>query len=465
MKRQANDPDLSKRQMKKLKRTENKVTDPVEKVAGFYKLSYEDQLRKKTDTVKSAVRGLTKKMISTLPKFTKDKVLLRCKNSEGLICPVEICLPCDSHNSGGYRNKCEFTIGYNDENLLVVGFRGSTFADKPNFVLDLSGDFGKNMAKFLVPMEMIECANLFRDIIRKFPEIKAFDEKTFSGVWKTMLVRWSEKLNCMIVALEISPGSELPKELIGELTSKLAGLKFLKSCTISQSANRGQKPESTENSTIILFGNQLWQEQLFDYRFEISSEAFFQVNTKQAEILYSMIKNQLQPDSNKKTLLLDLCCGVGTIGISIASDFDKIIGLEIVPEAIENAKKNAELNGLKNIEYWTGKAEETMPKALKKFQDQNQEGDWHVSAVLDPPRNGMKEGIICAIRLNPKIERLVYVSCDVTANGAQQNFLDLCRSESKRIFGTPFKLTKVLPVDMFPNTPHVETILVFDRKM
>lgn len=427
---------------------------------------------RKDKAVTEAIKSLTKKMVSTLPRFTADKVKFKIKKNDGLICPIASCAPAINHNTGGYRNKCEFTIGYNDDNLLVVGFRGSSFVDKPNYVLDISGEFGEKMAKFLVPGPMVEVANLFRDIIRKYPEITAFDETKFAGVWKTMLVRWSDREQCMVVAIEINKGSDdLPKELIGEITSGFANLKFLKSCTITKSGGRGDQGGKGEDRTTILFGNQLWEESLFSCKFQISTEAFFQVNTPQAEILYSLIKDQLQPaESGKKKLLLDLCCGVGTIGISLAKDFDKIIGLEIIPEAVENARKNAAANNLKNIEYYVGKAEETLPKAVKKFQDENADendgdihGNVHISAVLDPPRNGMKEGIIVAIRVNPKIERLVYVSCDVTAQGAQQNFVDLCRAESKRIFGAPFKLTKVVPVDMFPNTPHVETILVFDR--
>ena len=153
-----------------------------------------------------------------LPKFTKDRILLRTKQNNGLICPIVPCEPAINFDQA-YRNKCEFTIGYNDDNLLVVGFRGSSFSEKPNFVLDLSGDFGAKMEQYLVPAEMIKCANLFRDIIRKFPEVRAFDEKTFSGCWKTMLVRWSEKCKSMIIALEVDFNApDLPKELVGEVT-------------------------------------------------------------------------------------------------------------------------------------------------------------------------------------------------------------------------------------------------------
>merc|ERR1711981_580922 len=118
------------------------------------------------------------------------------------MCEVSDVVPAVNH-SQGYRNKCDFTCGYNDDNELVVGFRGSSFKEKPNYVLDLDGNFGEKMLRFIVPEQMKIIINKFRDYVRQFPEYQAWNERTFSGCWKSVLVRHSEKLNHTVVVIDM----------------------------------------------------------------------------------------------------------------------------------------------------------------------------------------------------------------------------------------------------------------------
>jgi len=440
---------IARRENKKKSAPGGEFADPIEKFAAYYKVPYAEQITRKQETVRKALRKISKDLVGTLDRFGKDRALLKMRKNGQVICEIEDVIESVNHTEG-YRNKCEFSVGYDDNDQLVVGFRGSSFKERPNYVIDLDGDTAATLTKCTIPTEMQPCANKFRDCIRGFPEIKAYNELDFSGTWFSMTVRFSKNNGSMVAAIQIRDDTELPETVLDKIREDMLQVPFLKSLTL----------KTNKSETRVLFGEQLWQESISGYKFQISPEAFFQVNTAQTELLYEAIGKQLKTvNADKKNVLLDMCCGVGTIGICLSKGFDKVLGLEIVPEAVENAVKNAELNGIQNAEYLVGKAEETLPAALKEFSSD----EWEISAILDPPRNGMERGIIESIRKHSKITRLVYVSCDVNSSRVQQNFLNLCRAPSKRVHGDPFKLTKAIPVDMFSHTPHIETIIVFDR--
>ena len=179
---------------------------------------------------------------------------------------------------------------------------------------------------------------------------------------------------------------------------------------------------------------------------------------------------------DEETVLFDVCCGTGTIGLCLASKVKEVHGIDIVEEAIEDANANAKANGITNAQFhagectcfiyfifisrsnqcffFLGRAEFLLPELLKKSSDLKS------VAVVDPPRAGLHAKAITALR-SSNIETLVYVSCD--ARAAMNNFIDLGRMTSNTYKGEPFVPKKVIPVDLFPHTNHFELIILFER--
>lgn len=170
-------------------------------------------------------------------------------------------------------------------------------------------------------------------------------------------------------------------------------------------------------------------------------------------MLYSAVGEWAQLDQD--STVLDVCCGTGTIGISLAKRVKKVIGIEMCQEAVEDAKVNAKSNGLTNIEFHCGKAEDVFPNILNALVSPN------ITAIVDPPRAGLHSKVILAIRRAAHLKRLVYVACN--AKAAMNNFIDLCRAPSKRVHGAPFRPVRAMAVDLFPQTIHVEMLLLLER--
>ncbi|KAI8990115.1 S-adenosyl-L-methionine-dependent methyltransferase [Pilobolus umbonatus] len=221
-----------------------------------------------------------------------------------------------------------------------------------------------------------------------------------------------------------------------------------------QSWNGDSNGINDKGDTEVLMGDGYVHENLFGYRFRISHYSFFQVNTPAAELLYKKCAEWCNIDESKKTTLLDLCCGTGTIGITMANKVDKVIGIEMIPAAIEDAKLNAAINNISNVEYYAAKVEDKMDVVIKETNED-------VVAVLDPPRNGVHSSVIQAVRESKQIQRVIYISCD--AKQAMQNFIGLCRPTSNRFKGIPFRPSKVVSIDLFPHTDHSELMIEFVR--
>ena len=174
--------------------------------------------------------------------------------------------------------------------------------------------------------------------------------------------------------------------------------------------------------------------------FKISKEAFFQVNKYMTEKLYDLALNYLKPDKTKT--VLDLYCGTGTISLILSKHFKKVIGIELNKEAIDCAQENKKINKINNVNFICGDAS----KEIKKVQDKI---DY---IIVDPPRSGLtKEGIGHILKLNPK--KVVYISCDPITLARDLNLLK-----------EYYDIKEVTPVDMFPNTYHVENVAVLVRK-
>jgi len=189
---------------------------------------------------------------------------------------------------------------------------------------------------------------------------------------------------------------------------------------------------------------------LMGSKFELGPLSFFQTNSVTCHLLYEKALEWARPENS---VVLDVCCGVGTIGICAAKRCKRIIGLELVPEAVKSAEENAALNGISNATYYVGKAEDTLPQVLKELGDV---GD--VCAIVDPPRAGLHKTVLDALKSYDRVSRLVYVSCNPET--LVDDVVRLCSPQEGRDAFVPMR---AVAVDMFPHTLHCEMILLLER--
>ncbi|KAI4456679.1 trna (uracil-5-)-methyltransferase [Holotrichia oblita] len=202
-----------------------------------------------------------------------------------------------------------------------------------------------------------------------------------------------------------------------------------------------------------LYGSTHIYEQILDLKFRISPEAFFQINTDAAEILY---KSAIElACASESSTVVDICCGTGTIGLCFAKSCKQVLGLELIQQAVDDAKENAKINGIENSEFFAGKAEEILSSVCYKAKSDD------VIGIVDPPRAGLHQKAITQLRKVRNLKKLVYISCN--PNAALKNFVDLGRPMSKTMQEEPFVPIKAVAVDMFPYTKHCELVVYFER--
>jgi tRNA (uracil-5-)-methyltransferase len=203
-------------------------------------------------------------------------------------------------------------------------------------------------------------------------------------------------------------------------------------------------------------------------KFQISPGAFFQVNTEGAELLYGLVVDKVREVATDpmNTLLFDVCCGTGTIGLTCLKEgvVGKVVGVDISEPSIEDAKRNAELNGFAPSEsnsttrFVANRAEAVLAREISRTRN----SECAFVAVVDPAREGLHSEVVKTLRSNEQITRLVYVSCNPTTTLVRDAAL-LCAPPTKRYSGCPFRVTSATPVDMFPYTNHCEMVMTFDR--
>lgn len=269
-------------------------------------------------------------------------------------------------------------------------------------------------------------------------DIAAYDEITHTGLVRHIMTRVSGQGEVMVVL--VINGQELiqGQALTGMLQSVLPGLVSL---CISPNTQRGN---TIMGSTYkVLWGKERLEDTLCGFRYELSPLSFFQVNTYQAECLYLQALTLADPKPND--LVFDLYCGAGTISTLLSRRCREVIGIEIVPQTVQDARQNAQRNGIGNLRFLQGAAEQLMPQLVA----QGQRPD---IVVLDPPRKGVEEAVLQAIcQAAPRA--VVYVSCDPGTQARDAKFL--CRNG--------YALSACSPHDMFCHTADVENILLFKR--
>jgi 23S rRNA (uracil1939-C5)-methyltransferase len=192
-----------------------------------------------------------------------------------------------------------------------------------------------------------------------------------------------------------------------------------------------------------IFGKDKIIDYIGEFKFTISPNSFFQTNRDQAYVLYEKAKDYL--DLKNTDVILDLYCGIGSISIYIANEVKRVYGVEVAEESIKDARTNARLNKINNIEFTTGKAEETLPFLIERGIEANK-------VIVDPPRKGCDKKVLDAIvKINP--EKIVYVSCNPTT---------LAR-DLKILVENGYKVVEVQPIDMFPHTAHIESVTLLEK--
>lgn len=333
-----------------------------------------------------------------------------------------------------YRNKAQFPIGKDKEGNIVTGFyAGRTHQIIPNTECALG---------------VCENKEILETVLAYMNEnhISAYDEADQSGLVRHILIRYGFQTGEIMVCLVIN-GDNLPfSEKLVEKLSKIQGM-----TSVTYSINR-------ENTNVIM-GKEictLWgQGYITDYigkvKYQISPLSFFQVNPIQTEKLYGLALDYADLQGNET--VWDLYCGIGTISLFLAQKAKQVYGVEIIPQAIEDAKNNARINGIENAEFYVGKAEEVLPEYYVQYEKEHGEKAYADVIVVDPPRKGCEESLLqTMVDMNP--ERIVYVSCDSATLARDLKFL--CENG--------YELRKVRPVDQFPHTVHVETVCLLTRK-
>ncbi|CAL8329198.1 unnamed protein product [Arctogadus glacialis] len=417
-------------------------------VTPLWKVPYEEQLQRKQQEVEGVLQRLAKEIGNT-NKAMAPWLFAQKGKYNNMCCPLEDIQPSPSLTE--YRNKCEFLISMGaDGEDKTVGFRlgkykgGSCAVVGPAETTHVSAEAKRVVAAF-------------QKFIRT-TEYSTYSPETYDGHWKQLTVRTSRTKQAMAM-IYFNP-QKLAEEELDALKNSLK--KFFtegegadSGVTSLYFVREGQRtaPKPEDSPCELVDGESSIQEELLGLKFRISPQSFFQVNTAGAEVLYSKVGEWAQLDQD--STVLDVCCGTGTIGLSLAKRVKKVIGIEMCKEAVEDAKHNAKLNGLTNVEFHCGKAEDLFPKILNALVSPN------VTAIVDPPRAGLHSKVVLAIRRAEHLKRLVYVSCN--AKAAMANFIDLCRAPSNRVRGAPFRPVRCMAVDLFPQTVHMEMVLLLER--
>ncbi|WP_240422298.1 23S rRNA (uracil(1939)-C(5))-methyltransferase RlmD [Listeria costaricensis] len=381
---------------------------PVYEVCGgcqLQHLAYSAQLTFKQDLIRQA-----------LEKYTKlDLKKVKLKETIGMDEPFR------------YRNKNQFQTRTNARGELVSGLF----------------QIGSHR---LVPIDdclvqtpqTVELTQTVREALNKL-HIPAYNERKETGIIKTIVTRIGVQTGEMQLVL-VTRTEEIP-----HLEELLKIIRETHPEVVSIMQNR--QPEETARifgaETILLWGKETITEKMGDMMYDLSARAFFQLNPSQTEKLYQEVKNALTLTGKEK--IVDAYCGVGTIGLMLAPFAGEVRGMDTIPEAIEDARKNAAKNQLDNVQYEVGDAKTV-------FQKWQQEGYEPDAVVVDPPRTGLDAELIRSL-MQMKPKQVIYVSCNPST---------LARDLA--VLNKRYRIRSIQPLDMFPQTAHTESITILKRR-
>jgi tRNA (uracil-5-)-methyltransferase len=368
-------------------------------------LRYDQQLKEKRDIV-----------IQSLERHTKLKIdVLEIRETIGMEDPW------------GYRNKSSFQVGEKNGKVLA-----GLYGLNSHQLIDIDQC---NVQHSLTNEASAKVKNILGDL-----HIPIYNEKTRKGIVRTIVTRVGVQTGELQIVL-ITSKKELPKKalIIEEIQKRIPQV-----VSIVQNIN-GQKTSLIfGNESKKLAGKEFIQETLGDLQFELSARTFFQLNPEQTVKLYDEVKKAAELTGKEK--VVDAYCGVGTIGLWLSEQAKEIRGMDVIRESIEDARKNAERHHIKHAQYVTGKAEEWLPKWVK-------EGWKPDVVVVDPPRTGCDQQLLQTI-LKVKPKKLVYVSCNPST-----------LAKDIQTLSPSYNVKYIQPVDMFPQTAHVEVVTDLELKI
>ncbi len=332
-----------------------------------------------------------------------------------------------------YRNKAQYPVGMDADGHIVTGFYASR---------------SHNIIPYTACEIQAQVNEQILEIVIAFMEqyhIPVYQEAAHKGLVRHILTRVGYRTGELMVCLILN-GTSLPHaQALVDSLRKIDGM-----TSICLNVNTDKTNRILGDRCITLWGQDDITDYIGDVKYRISPLSFFQVNPVQTRVLYE--KALAYAGLSGKETVWDLYCGIGTISLFLAQQAQQVYGVEIVPQAIEDAKKNAALNGFTNTEFFVGKAEEVLPQW---YASHNAAGDIMAHPdviVVDPPRKGCDESLLhTVVQMAPK--RMVYVSCDPAT---------LAR-DVKYMVANGYRLEKVTPVDMFPMTGHVETVVLMSK--
>ena len=377
---------------------------PVAKLCGgcaFWHMDYEEECRLKADRVRSCLNRIGGESLDTVP-------ILAAPSWEG------------------YRNKAQYPVA-RDKGRAYAGF----FREGTHEVVET----GRCR---ILPEETDRVKSIVMDYVNK-NRVPVYDEQTHKGLLRHIYVRRGAVSGQILVCLVVN-GDGLPR--VSALIDALKAVPGFTTLVLSVNTRKGNAVLG--DKFVTLYGPGYIEDTLCGLNFRLSARSFYQVNHAQAQRLYETAISMA--NITKGDLVLDLYCGVGTITLAMASAAGKVMGVEVVPQAIEDAKDNARRNGIENAEFFCADAGE----AALRLEQQGIRPD---IITVDPPRKGLNSDAIEAIaRMAPK--RLVYVSCDPAT---------LAR-DTALLKHQGFRVERVVAADLFPRCSHVETVVLLSRE-
>lgn len=326
-----------------------------------------------------------------------------------------------------YRNKSQIPVGKNKVQETVMGF----YRQRSHDIID--------MDECLIQDDIHnEVMNKVRDWLNEL-QVSIYNERKKKGIVRHVVIRAGHHTGELMVIF-VTNGRKLKQSqtLVDRLVATFPNI-----TSIKQNINQTHSNVIMGDESVTLYGKDQIEDTLSDVRFKISDQSFYQINTSQTEKLYQKAIDYAAL-SGEETVL-DTYCGIGTIGLYMAPQAKHVYGVEVVPEAITDAKENATINGYQNTTFVCGKAEEV----ILGWQSNGIKPD---VVMVDPPRKGCDETFLDTL-LALKPQKIIYISCNPST---QQR--DALRLSSN------YDLVQITPVDMFPHTTHVETVAQFVRK-
>ncbi len=324
-------------------------------------------------------------------------------------------------NPWHYRNKAQVPVG-EKEGRLIAGF----FKPRSHEIVDTD--------ESLIQLpEINEAVQAVKEIASELG-ISAYQEESHKGDLRHIMARYGKQTGELMVVI-ITRTADIPQKnrLVEEIVARLPKVK-----SIVHNINSKRTNVILGEKTKVLWGTEVIYDYIGDVKFAISALSFYQVNPVQTKVLYDKALEYAGLSGDES--VIDAYCGIGTISLFLAQKAKKVFGVEVVPEAIEDAKRNAELNGFTNVEFAAGEAEVVIPKWYK-------EGNSADVLVVDPPRKGCDETFLQTI-IEMKPKKVVYVSCNPATLARDLRILE----------DGGYKTIEVQPVDMFPQTTHVECV-------